>query len=158
MPVQILLIEDNPDDVRLLREVLLGVNNDVNLLVVSEGEEAVEFLGQQGKYVDAPRPDVILLDINLPKMFGRGVLAYIKSHSVLKSIPVVVLTSSEADTVKSYHLQASCYLKKPGPLNEFEMLIRSFNNFWLTSVRLPGRSRPAVAEPQATASGQKSSP
>jgi chemotaxis family two-component system response regulator Rcp1 len=154
MTVQILLIEDKSGDVRLIREVLLGVNDDVKLLVASDGFEAVEFLGQQGKYVEAPRPDVILLDLNLPKMYGHGVLAYIKSHTVLRSIPVIVLTTSDAqaDVVKSYHLHASCYLKKPGTFNEFEMLMKSFNNFWLKNVRLPGKSRPQVEEPQSTAS------
>jgi two-component system, chemotaxis family, response regulator Rcp1 len=158
MPVQILLVEDNPGDVRLVREVLLGINDDLRLLVASDGVEAVEFLQRKGKHVDAPSPDIILLDLNLPKMYGHGVLAYIKSHSVLRSIPVIVLTSSDgqADIVKSYHLQASCYLKKPGTLNEFERLIKSFNSFWLTHVTLPGNSSRRVAGQQATANTKRS--
>jgi two-component system, chemotaxis family, response regulator Rcp1 len=152
MPVQILLVEDNPGDVRLVREVLLGINDEVRLLVASDGVEAVEFLQRKGRHIDAPGPDIILLDLNLPKMYGHGVLAYIKSHSVLRSIPVVVLTSSDAqaDIVKSYHLQASCYLKKPGTLNEFERLIKSFSRFWLTHVTLPGNSWRRLADQQAT--------
>jgi chemotaxis family two-component system response regulator Rcp1 len=146
MPVQILLIEDNPGDVRLIREVLLGINDEVKLLVASDGVEAVEFLQQQGAYVDAPRPHVILLDLNLPRMYGHGVLSYIKSHTVLRSIPAIVLTSSDAqaDIVKSYHLHASCYLKKPGTLNEFEMLIKSFNRFLADPRQVAGTRAPSL--------------
>ncbi|HXN24922.1 MAG TPA: response regulator [Candidatus Dormibacteraeota bacterium] len=139
MPVHILLIEDNPGDARLMREVLLGANNGVHLLVVSDGVEAMAFLRRQGAYVHAPCPDLILLDLNLPKMDGREVLAHIKADASLKRIPVIVLTSSDAevDIAKSYQLHANCYLSKLGQLSEFEMLVKSLNDFWLTTVTLP---------------------
>jgi two-component system, chemotaxis family, response regulator Rcp1 len=139
MPIRILLIEDNTGDVRLMREVLLGANNDVQLLVAADGAEALAFLKQEGIHVYAPRPDIILLDLNLPKIDGREVLAHIKSDAGLKIIPIIVLTTSDAevDIVKSYELQANCYLSKPGQLNEFEMLIDSIRDFWLTKVKLP---------------------
>jgi two-component system, chemotaxis family, response regulator Rcp1 len=139
MPIRILLIEDNIGDVRLMREVLLGANNGVQLLVASDGAEALTFLKQEGIHVDAPRPDISLLDLNLPKIDGREVLAHIKSDASLKTIPIIVLATSDAevDIVKSYQLQANCYLSKPGQLNEFEMLVSSISNFWLTKVKLP---------------------
>lgn len=139
MPTRILLIEDNTGDVRLMREVLLGINNAIHLLVVSDGAEALTFLKQEGIHVDAPRPDLILLDLNLPKIDGREVLAHIKSDVGLRSIPIIVLTTSDAevDIVKSYQLQANCYLSKPGQLNEFELLVKSMSDFWLNKVKLP---------------------
>jgi chemotaxis family two-component system response regulator Rcp1 len=139
MPIQILLVEDNSGDVRLLREVLLGVNNSIHLLVVSDGAEAMAFLNREREFVRAPRPDLILLDLNLPKMDGREVLARMKTDAKLKTIPVIVLTTSEAeaDILKSYQLHANCYVCKPGRLDEFEMLVRSINRFWLSAVKLP---------------------
>jgi chemotaxis family two-component system response regulator Rcp1 len=139
MPIQILLVEDNSGDVRLMREVVLGVNNSIHLLVASDGVEAMAFLNREGEYVRAPRPDLILLDLNLPKMDGREVLARMKADDKLKTIPVIVLTTSnaEADILKSYQLHANCYICKPGRLDEFEMLVRSINHFWLTAAKLP---------------------
>ena len=139
MPVQVLLIEDNLGDVRLMREVLLGLNNSVQLLVASDGVEGISLLRQQGTYIYAPRPDLILLDLNLPRMDGREVLALIKSDERLKTIPTVVLTTSEeeVDIAKSYQLQANCYLTKPVQLEGFEKLVKSISDFWLTKVKLP---------------------
>jgi chemotaxis family two-component system response regulator Rcp1 len=139
MSTRILLIEDNAGDVRLMREVLLGINDAIHLLVVSDGAEALTFLKQEGIHVDAPRPDLILLDLNLPKIDGREVLAHIKSDASLRSIPIIVVTTSDAevDIVKSYQLQANCYLSKPGQLNEFELLVKSMSDFWLNKVKLP---------------------
>jgi two-component system, chemotaxis family, response regulator Rcp1 len=139
MPVQVLLIEDNTADVRLMREVLFGINNEVKLLVASNGIEALILLRQQSTGINSSRPDLILLDLHLPKMDGHEFLAYMKADASLASIPVIVLTSSdsEADRVKSYHLNASCFVKKPGQLDEFTMLMKSLNGFWLTKVRYP---------------------
>ncbi len=141
MPIQILLVDDNPGDVRLMREVLLGVNNSVHLLVASDGVEAMAFLNRERQYVRAPRPDLILLDLNLPKMDGREVLARMKADPKLTTIPVIVMTTSnsEADIEKSYELHASCYICKPGHLDEFEMLVKSINRFWLTGAKFPKR-------------------
>jgi two-component system, chemotaxis family, response regulator Rcp1 len=139
MPIEILFVEDNSGDARLLREVLLECNNNVRLHVVRDGVEALAFLNYEGDYLDAPRPDLILLDLNMPKMDGREVLARVKAHPRLKTIPVVVLTTSQAevDIVSSYELMASCYLTKPGELAEFEKLVKSLNEFWLTRAKLP---------------------
>ena len=111
----------------------------VRLHVVSDGVEAMAFLRHEGIYVDAPRPDLILLDLNLPKMDGREVLAHIKADDLLKNTPTVVLTTSdaEADVMKSYQLQANCYLTKPARFDEFANLMKSVNDFWLTKVQLP---------------------
>lgn len=142
------MVEDNTGDVRLMREVLLGTNNAIHLLVVSDGAEALTFLKQEGIHVDAPRPDLILLDLNLPKIDGREVLAHIKLDASLKSIPIIVLTTSDAevDIVMSYQLQANCYLSKPWELNEFELLVKSMSDFWLNKVKLP-RQQPTVGLP-----------
>jgi two-component system, chemotaxis family, response regulator Rcp1 len=139
MPTRILLIEDNTGDVRFMREVLLGTNNAIHLLVVSDGAEALTFLKQEGIHMDATRPDLILLDLSLPKIDGREVLAHIKSDASLRNIPIIVLTTSDAevDIVKSYQLQANCYLSKPGQLNEFELLVKSMSDFWLNKAKLP---------------------
>jgi chemotaxis family two-component system response regulator Rcp1 len=141
MPIQILLVEDNAGDVRLMREVLLGVNNSIHLLVASDGVEAMAFLNRERQYVRAPRPDLILLDLNLPRMDGREVLARMKADPKLKTIPVIVLTTSnsEADILKSYELHASCYICKPGQLDEFEMLIQNINRHWLSQAKFPKR-------------------
>ena len=135
----VLLVEDSPGDVRLTQEVFRDTNMDIHLHVASDGVEAMAFLRREGEHVNAPRPDLILLDLNLPKMDGRVVLANIKADANLKSIPTVILTTSESevDIVKSYRLQANCYLSKPVQLEAFEILVKSINDFWLTKVKLP---------------------
>jgi CheY-like chemotaxis protein len=135
----VLLVEDSPGDVRLTQETLRDANPLVNLQVVGDGMQAMAFLKHEGAYVNAPRPDFILLDLDLPKMNGRQVLTRIKADESLKTIPTIVLTSSEAeiDIVKSYQLQANCYLSKPLQLDAFEGLVKSINDFWLTIVKLP---------------------
>jgi two-component system, chemotaxis family, response regulator Rcp1 len=139
MPLQVLLVEDSPGDVRLTQEAFFDANPAINLHVATDGVEAMAFLNRLGEHVDAPRPDLILLDLNLPKMDGREVLALIKVDESLKLIPTVVLTTSEAeaDIVASYSLQANCYLSKPVQLDDFENLVKSINDFWLTKVKLP---------------------
>ena len=136
---EVLLVEDNLGDVRLTQEAFRNVAGALRLHVASDGVEALAFLKQEGVHADAPRPDLILLDLNLPKMDGREVLAHIKEDASLKLIPTVILTTSdaEADIVKSYQLQANCYLTKPVQLEAFEGLVRSINDFWLTKVKLP---------------------
>jgi chemotaxis family two-component system response regulator Rcp1 len=145
MPIKVLLVEDSQGDRRLTQEALVGANNSIQLLVVPDGAEAIAFLKQQGTYVHAPRPDIILLDLNLPKTDGREVLAHIKTDSSLKSIPVLILTTSDAETdiVKSYQLQANCYLCKPVSFSEFEHLVNTINDFWLTKVKLPHHTQAA---------------
>jgi chemotaxis family two-component system response regulator Rcp1 len=140
--IEVLLVEDSPGDVRLTQEAFHGANPSVHLNIASDGVEAMEFLNREGKHTDAPRPDLILLDLNMPRMDGRQVLAQIKAHSVLKTIPTVILTTSDAegDIVKSYQLHANCYLRKPVQLDAFEELVESINDFWLTAVRLPQQS------------------
>jgi CheY-like chemotaxis protein len=140
-PIELLLVEDSPGDVRLTQEVFRHANSSIHLHVVSDGVEAMAFLRHEGAYVDAPRPDLILLDLNLPRMDGREVLAEIKVDDDLKTIPVVILTTSdaEADVMKSYQLQANCYLCKPVQFDAFESLVKSINDFWLTKVKLPER-------------------
>ncbi|MFZ0847167.1 MAG: response regulator [Pseudolabrys sp.] len=139
MPIEVLLVEDSTGDVRLTQEAFLEENPTVHINVAVDGVEAVAFLQRQGKHADAPRPDLILLDLNLPKMDGREVLALIKEDDSLKLIPTVILTTSdaEADIVKSYQLQANCYLTKPVQLEDFEVLVKSINDFWLKQVKLP---------------------
>ena len=139
MPIEVLLVEDSPGDVRLTQEAFRDANRSIHLHVVSDGVEAMTFLRREGAHVDAPRPDLILLDLNLPKMDGREVLAQIKEDASLKTIPTVILTTSEAevDIVKSYQLHANCYLSKPVQLDAFESLVKSINDFWLTKVKLP---------------------
>src|SRR3984957_6797847 len=124
MPIEVLLIEDSPGDVRLTQEAFQDANSDVHLHVAIDGVEAMAFLRRQGTHARAVRPDLILLDLNLPRMDGREVLAHIKEDAALKTIPTVILTTSdaEADIVKSYQLQANCYLSKPVQLDEFESL------------------------------------
>jgi two-component system, chemotaxis family, response regulator Rcp1 len=136
---EVLLVEDSPGDVRLTQEAFRDANTLVNLHVATDGADAMAFLRRRGNYVDAPRPDLILLDLNLPRMDGREVLAHIKEDENLKTIPTVILTTSEAeaDIVKSYQLRANCYLTKPVQLDEFEGLVRSINDFWLTRAKLP---------------------
>jgi len=141
-PIDILLVEDNPADVRLTVETLKQEKIYGNIHVVSDGEEALAFLRKQGKFSKAVRPDLILLDLNLPKIDGREVLKEVKSDDALKSIPVVVLTSSKAeeDICKSYMLHANCYITKPVDLNQFAKVARSVNEFWLTMVKLPPKA------------------
>ena len=137
--MEVLLVEDSPGDVRLTQEAFRDANGSIRLHVASDGVEAMAFLRHEGARAAAPRPDLILLDLNLPKMDGREVLARIKAHGSLKTIPTVILTTSEseADIVKSYQLQANCYLSKPVQLDAFESLVGSINDFWLTKVKLP---------------------
>lgn len=137
--IKILLVEDNPGDIRLTQEVFREGKVHSNLSVVTDGVEALAFLHQKGKYVNAPRPNLILLDLNLPKKNGCEVLMEIKADPDLKSIPVVILTTSNAsqDILKTYALHANCYIKKPVDLEQFFTVIRSIENFWLTIVTLP---------------------
>jgi two-component system, chemotaxis family, response regulator Rcp1 len=139
MPIKVLLVEDSPGDVRLTQEVLRRTNNSIHLLVASDGVEAMALLRNEKGNMLAPRPDLILLDLNLPKMDGRELLALIKADASLKTIPTVILTTSdlEEDVAKSYQLHANCYLSKPVQLDKFEGLVKSINDFWLTEVRLP---------------------
>jgi chemotaxis family two-component system response regulator Rcp1 len=139
MALEVLLVEDSPGDVRLTKEAFREANRSIHLHVACDGVDAMAFLRKQGPHGAAPRPHLILLDLNLPKMDGREVLAHIKEDQDLKTIPTVILTTSEAeaDIVTSYQLQANCYLSKPVQLDEFEALVKSINDFWLTKVRLP---------------------
>jgi chemotaxis family two-component system response regulator Rcp1 len=138
-PVEILLVEDNPGDVRLTKEALREGKVYNNLHWAKDGVEALEFLRRQGKHAKAPRPDIILLDLNLPKKDGREVLEIIKGDEQLKNIPVVVLTTSKAeeDVVRSYALHANCYVTKPVDLEKFIVVVKSIDRFWLTVVTLP---------------------
>jgi CheY-like chemotaxis protein len=143
-PIEVLLVEDNPGDVRLTREALRDGKVHNHLSVVPDGVEALAFLRRQGKYADAPRPDLILLDLNLPKKDGREVLQDIKADPALQRIPVVVLTSSEAerDIAQAYALHANCYITKPVDLDQFITVVRSIEDFWFTIVKLPAEPRP----------------
>jgi len=138
-PVDILLVEDNPGDVRLTREAFAEAQITNDLHAVNDGEDALDFLHQRGEHADAPRPNLVLLDLNLPKVDGHDVLEAVKSDDDLRTIPVVVLTSSEAeeDVVKSYEQHTNAYLTKPIDPSEFVDVIRSFERFWLTLVELP---------------------
>ena len=138
-PIEILLVEDNPGDARLAKEALKEARVFNNLNVAKDGEEALEFLHRRGRHEQAPRPDLILLDLNLPRKDGREVLAEIKAHDSIKRIPVVVLTTSEAeeDVVKAYNLNANCYVTKPVDLDQFIKVVKSIEDFWLTIVKLP---------------------
>jgi len=138
-PVEILLVEDNPGDVRLTQETLKEFKVLNNLSVVGNGVEAMAFLRHEGRYAKASRPDLILLDLNLPKKDGREVLKEIKLDEQLKRIPVVVLTTSSAeqDILKTYELHANCYITKPVDLDQFIAVIKSIEKFWFTIVRLP---------------------
>jgi two-component system, chemotaxis family, response regulator Rcp1 len=138
MTLNVLLVEDNPGDVRLTLETFRDANKSVRLHLAANGVEAMAFLRREGPHALAPRPVLILLDLNLPKMDGREVLAEVKGDIDLKTIPIVILTTSdtESDITRSYQLQANCYLTKPVRLEEFENLVRSVNEFWLTRVKL----------------------
>jgi CheY-like chemotaxis protein len=139
MPIRVLLVEDNQGDRRLTQEAFLGTNNSIQLLLASDGAEAIAFLRHEGTYTHAPRPDIILLDLNLPKISGREVLTFIKEDKSLRAIPTIILTTSqaEADILKSYQLNANCYLAKPVQFYEFENLVKNINDFWLTKVKFP---------------------
>ena len=141
MTIDVLLVEDSPGDVRLTKEAFREANGAIQLHVASDGMEAMAFLMHQGVHVNAPRPDFILLDLNLPRMDGREVLSTIKSDDNLKTIPTIILTTSDAevDILRSYQLQANCYLTKPVHLDEFEGVVKSVNDFWLTRAKLPQR-------------------
>jgi CheY-like chemotaxis protein len=137
--IEILLVEDNPGDVRLTREALRDGTARSNLSVVGDGVEALAFLRREGPYGEAPRPGLILMDLNLPRKDGRQVLAEIKSDPDLKTIPVVVLTTSTAedDVVNSYGLHANAYIKKPVDFDQFLRVVKAVEEFWLTLVTLP---------------------
>src|SRR5215831_17342378 len=138
-PVEILLVEDNPGDVRLTIEALRDGKVHNNLNVARDGVEALAYLRREAPFTAAARPDLILLDLNLPRKDGREVLAEIKADAELKTIPVVVLTTSRAeqDVLRSYELQANCFVTKPVDLDQFIDVVKSIENFWLTVVRLP---------------------
>lgn len=138
-PIEILLVEDNPGDVRLTQEALREGKVHNNLNVAKDGVEAMDFLLRRNGFVNSPRPDLILLDLNLPRMDGREVLAEIKASDELRTIPVVVITSSEAeeDIIRSYDLHANCYINKPVNLDQFITVVQSIEQFWFTIVTLP---------------------
>ena len=138
-PLHVLLVEDNPGDVRLMREALRNGRSTQKLDAVEDGEEALAYLHRRPPYASAPKPDLIFLDLNLPKKDGREVLSEIKKDEDLRRIPVVVLTTSEAerDILRVYDLHANCYVKKPSDLDEYIEVIRACENFWLHVVRLP---------------------
>lgn len=138
-PINILLVEDNPGDVRLTREALKETKVLNSLQVVHDGVEALAFLRREDRYADAPSPDLILLDLNMPRKDGREVLAEIKSDDILRRIPVVVLTISEAeeDVLKTYDLHANCYITKPLDLDKFGTVVKTIEDFWMTIVKLP---------------------
>jgi two-component system, chemotaxis family, response regulator Rcp1 len=142
-PIEVLLVEDSPGDVRLTREAFKDAKVHINLQVAPDGAEAMDFLNREGKYSDAPRPDLILLDLNLPKKDGREVLEEIKESPTLKSIPVVILTTSasDADILRSYRLHANCYITKPVGLDGFLEVVKSIDSFWLSVVKLPHEPR-----------------
>lgn len=142
---RILLVEDNPGDVRLTEEALKEGKIVNELSVVNDGVEAIDFLRRKGKYENASRPDLILLDLNLPKKNGREVLAEIKSDEILRRIPVVILTVSKAeeDILKSYDLHANCYISKPIDFGQFTKVVRTIENFWFKIVKLPSEDNKA---------------
>jgi two-component system, chemotaxis family, response regulator Rcp1 len=143
LAMQVLLVEDNPGDARLTVEAFKDAKVHLELHVAVDGVEAMDYLHQRGEYASSPRPDVILLDLNLPRKDGREVLAEIKSHPELKTIPVVILTTSaaEADIQRSYLLHANCFISKPVDMDGFLTVVRSIEDFWLSVVKLPGRQR-----------------
>ncbi len=138
-PIEIMLVEDNPGDVRLTEEALKEGKVNNRLSVVEDGVEAMAFLRREGEYADASRPDLVLLDLNLPRKDGREVLAEMKSDDELKRIPVVVLTTSEADedVIRTYDYHANCYITKPVDFDKFINVVKSIEDFWLTVVKLP---------------------
>jgi chemotaxis family two-component system response regulator Rcp1 len=150
-PIEILLVEDSPSDTELTIEALKEAKVRNHLSVAEDGVQALEFLRRQGKFAHAPRPDLIMLDLNLPRKDGREVLAEIKADSVLKTIPVVVLTTSRAeqDVLRAYQLNANCYITKPVDFDQFIEVVRSIESFWLYVVTLPPALRaPAGGAPR----------
>jgi CheY-like chemotaxis protein len=139
MPIEVLLVEDNPGDAELTRIALEDSKISVNLHIVEDGVEAMTFLRKQENYANAPHPDIILLDLNLPKKDGREVLAEIKADDKLRRIPVVVLTTSqsESDILKAYNLSANCFITKPVDFDQFVKIVQSIENFWFAIVKLP---------------------
>lgn len=139
-PIEILLVEDNPDDVELTREAFSESKLYNNIHVAGDGEEALRFLYRQPPFAEAVRPHLILLDLNLPKISGREVLEKIKMEESLSDIPVVILTTSKAeeDVIKSYRLHANCYITKPVDLNKFMQVVQNIETFWFSVVTLPG--------------------
>jgi CheY-like chemotaxis protein len=137
--IEILLVEDNPGDVRLTIEALKDGKVHNHLSVASDGVEAMEFLRRLGKFTNAPRPDLILLDLNLPRKDGREVLCEIKADAGLRAIPVVILTTSQAeeDIIRAYNHNANCYITKPVDFDQFMKVVKSIEDFWLTVVKLP---------------------
>ena len=137
--VEILLIEDNPGDARLTQEALKDGKMKINLTIVSDGEEGTDYLFKRKKYIHATRPDLVILDLNLPRKNGREVLAEIKNDEILKSLPVIILTMSKAeeDIIKSYNLHANCFITKPIDLMKFFEVVKMIEGFWLTIVKLP---------------------
>jgi len=142
-PIDILLVEDNPGDARLAKEALKDSKLKNNLFIVNDGEEAMKFLKKENPYEDVTRPDLILLDLNLPKKDGREVLKEIKTDENLKRIPVVILTMSKAeeDIFQTYNLHANCFITKPIDLDQFIKVVQSIENFWLTIVKLPNGAK-----------------
>ena len=138
-PIEILLVEDNPGDVRLTQEAARETKVHNNIHVVANGQDAMAFLRHEGRFHAVPRPDLILLDLNMPGMDGREVLRQIKSDTDLRRIPVVIITSSQAeeDILHAYDLQAACYVTKPVDLDQFIKVVKHIENFWLTIVKLP---------------------
>jgi chemotaxis family two-component system response regulator Rcp1 len=139
MPPEVLLVDDNPGDVRLVQEAFREARDTIHLHVAADGVDALTFLRQEGEHANSPRPDFILRDINMPRMGGREVLTFIKTHPKLRTIPTSILTASvdDTDVETSYSLLANCYLKKPLDLLEFQTVVRAINQFWMTMVTLP---------------------
>jgi CheY-like chemotaxis protein len=150
-PFEILLAEDNPGDIRLTHEALRDTSTKHRLHVVPDGVEAMAFLRHLGPYADTPRPDLILLDLNMPRMDGRQVLALLKNDASLRRIPVVVLTSSQnqTDVESAYELQVNCYITKPTDFDEFMSVVKTIEEFWTTTAELP-RSAEQAASPAET--------
>ena len=138
-PIEILLVEDNPADVFLTKEAFKDAKAHTNLHVVVDGVEAMAFLRKEGRFADVPRPDLVLLDLNMPRKNGREVLAEIKGDQELRRVPVVILTTSKAETdiLESYDLNANCYIPKPVDFGQFAEVVRSIEHFWFTVVTLP---------------------
>lgn len=141
-PLKILLVDDSPGDVALVEEAFREWRIANHLKIAEDGEEALQFLRQEGRFRDEPRPDLVLLDLNLPKKTGREVLAAVKADECLRSIPIIILTTSNAeqDVLRAYDLHANCYLTKPIDMDDFVVKIRAIEDFWLMLVRLPNRS------------------
>ncbi len=138
-PIEILLVEDNPGDVRLVQEAMRAAKMRNRMSVVEDGVDAMAFLRREGRFADAPRPDLILLDLNLPRKDGREVLAEVKADPQLRRIPVVVLTTSQADedVLRAYDLHANCYVTKPVRFEQFMQVVQAIDNFWVNVVTLP---------------------